>query len=208
MAAHDIACGDERHDLSIIVDGNEVRVPEVVVSGRVALEAAGKLPPDDFIVYWLGKDTCWRTWAWIAGPPARACVERFLTFKPIGRSGSNRREGAKTGGAPPSPRRRCGSSPARTRLPRVAGAKGRTRPLDQPRRVGRSGGAGNREILSRRVFCVESSTKKMASSFGLTLKGRSSKRSSLKCTTSSAFPGTTTGFAAKKPAKTYSVLRT
>jgi len=81
MAGHDNARGDERHELSIIVDGNEVRVPQVVVSGRAVLEAAGKLPPEDFIVYWLGKDNVLEDLGLDRTVHLHEHrVERFLTF--------------------------------------------------------------------------------------------------------------------------------
>jgi Multiubiquitin len=82
MAGDDNASGVERHELSINVDGNEFRVPGVVVSGRAVLEAAGKLPPDDFIVYWLGKDNVLEDLGLDRTVHLHErCVERFLTFQ-------------------------------------------------------------------------------------------------------------------------------
>jgi hypothetical protein len=52
QASHEEA----RHELIIDVDGSNFPVQDPVVSGRQVLETAGKQPPDDFIVYWVGKD--------------------------------------------------------------------------------------------------------------------------------------------------------
>lgn len=74
--------GRERHELKVIVDGHEVRVPGAVVSGREVLEAAGKLPPDDFIVYWLGRDNVLEDLGLDRTVRLHERgVERFLTFQ-------------------------------------------------------------------------------------------------------------------------------
>ena len=72
---------DERLDLSIDVDGSEIRAghggerPEV-------LEAAGKLPPDDYIVYWLGRDNILEDLGLDRTVHIHERgVERFLTFQ-------------------------------------------------------------------------------------------------------------------------------
>jgi hypothetical protein len=64
------------------VDGTKLRVPGPVVTGREVLEVAGKLPPDDYIVYWIGKDNVLRD----LGLEGKVHlhehhVERFLTFQ-------------------------------------------------------------------------------------------------------------------------------
>ena len=57
MESNEIGSEEGGHaELNIKVDGGEIRFHHAIVSGREVLEAAGKLPPDDFIVYWLGKD--------------------------------------------------------------------------------------------------------------------------------------------------------
>ena len=49
---------DEGHrdKLIIVVDGKEFTVQHPEISGRQVLELAGRVPPDNFIVYWLGRD--------------------------------------------------------------------------------------------------------------------------------------------------------
>ncbi len=83
MADDHTARGEaERHELTIIVDGEDVVVPQGHVSGREVLEAAKRLPPDDYLVYWLGKDNVLED----LGLDRRVHlhergVERFLTFQ-------------------------------------------------------------------------------------------------------------------------------
>jgi hypothetical protein len=70
-----------RRELSINVDGTDHRVEHPVVSGRQVLEAAGKLPPDDFIVYWLGTDNVLQDLGLDQTVHLHEQhVERFLTF--------------------------------------------------------------------------------------------------------------------------------
>jgi hypothetical protein len=74
---------DEREprEMRINVDGNDFPVHEPVVSGRQVLEVAGKLPPDDFIVYWLGKDNVLQDLGLDRTVHIHEQhVERFLTF--------------------------------------------------------------------------------------------------------------------------------
>jgi hypothetical protein len=70
-----------RHELSINVDGTDHRVEHPVVSGRQVLEAAGKVPPDDFIVYWVGTDNVLQDLGLDQTVHLHDHhVERFLTF--------------------------------------------------------------------------------------------------------------------------------
>jgi hypothetical protein len=71
-----------RHGLVINVDGHDYPIHDPVVSGRQALEAAGKRPADAFIVYWLGKDNVLQDLG-LEGTVhlhEHGVVEKFLTF--------------------------------------------------------------------------------------------------------------------------------
>jgi len=70
-----------RSELNINVDGTHIRVDQPVVSGRQVLEVAGKVPPDDFIVYWLSKDNVLQDLGLDHTVHLHEHhVERFLTF--------------------------------------------------------------------------------------------------------------------------------
>lgn len=78
QASHEEAA---RHELVINVDGTAFSVHDPVVSGRQVLEAAGKRPPDGFIVYWLGNDNVLQDLGLERTVHLHEHgVERFLTF--------------------------------------------------------------------------------------------------------------------------------
>ena len=78
-ASHEEAA---RHGLVINVDGHDFRIHDPVVNGRQVLEATDKRPPDEFIVYWLGKDNVLQDLGLERTVHLHEQgVERFLTFR-------------------------------------------------------------------------------------------------------------------------------
>jgi len=70
------------HPLFIDVDGQKFSLHDPVLTGHQILEIADKRPPDDFIVYWLGKDNILKDLGLEATVHLhRDGVERFLTFR-------------------------------------------------------------------------------------------------------------------------------
>ncbi len=80
MAGDEIARIEHEHQIN--VDGNTFRVPAPRLSGREVLEVAGKLPPEDFIVYWLGRDNVLQDLGLDGTVHLHEHgVERFITFQ-------------------------------------------------------------------------------------------------------------------------------
>jgi hypothetical protein len=73
---------DKRHKFKVVIDGMEVDVPHAEVSGRLLLEAVGKRPPDEYIIYQLTPDNVLEDLGLDRVIDIQESgIERFLTFK-------------------------------------------------------------------------------------------------------------------------------
>lgn len=72
----------EKHPFIVIIDEKELEVLYAEVSGRFLLEAAGKRPPDNYIIYMLGPDNVLEDLGLDRVVDVRGRgTERFLTFE-------------------------------------------------------------------------------------------------------------------------------
>jgi hypothetical protein len=68
--------------LVIKIDDQQFQIRDPIVTGRQVLEVAGKRPPDEYIVYWLGKKNVLQDLGLERSVHLHAdAVERFLTFR-------------------------------------------------------------------------------------------------------------------------------